>query len=194
MILMRRVIYNINGNFLLVLLCVVFTLAPTKAMHAGRWMRDHEVIDAARLAAYVDSPSLAVDGGAGRNTAVVEDVVSHQMIIISSGMFPFSTIPDPQFTELIDYIFPAQAAKAKNLNIILSNLSQIQARPNANPVDEVKGWAQSVLIIIEAMPAVLEGTGIDVGEDIFIGKLHDMVVDGRKKGLAAYLKKIKPDF
>lgn len=147
---------------------------------------------AGRLRTYFDSPKLAVDCGVGRNTAIVEDTVSNQMIIIASGMFPFSTMHDPQITELIDYVFPAQAANAKNLNIILSNLSQIQARLNANPVDEVKRWAQSVLEIIVAVPAVLEGTGIDIGEQSdFMQKLRDMVANGKKKGLAAYLTLIK---
>ncbi|MDR1391077.1 MAG: hypothetical protein LBI95_01770 [Holosporales bacterium] len=168
-----------------------FTPLLLSAMHVGRWV-DLDDVDHALVAAYSQAPELSVDAGVGKTTVVVNDAISHHMVVIASGMFPFSTMPNSQIRELIDYI-DENALVAKELNVILSFLSQIQARPNSNPSEEVKRLSSSVLMkIMHDIPTVLEGTGIDTGaESDFMKKLNTMAGDGKKRGLAMYLPLVK---
>ena len=194
MILMRRVIWRTTKNkFLFVFLCIVYTLVTTRAMQMGHWIE--EEVDSScmeSLIRYREAPELNIDVGKDKNALVVNDDISHGMVVMASGMFPFSSVPDRRIMELIDYVLPMGAIKAKNLNIILSNLSQIQACLSTASTDKVKRWAQSVLDIVAAVPDVLEGTNIDFdAESDLPKKLNSMVVDGKKKGLASYLRKIK---
>ncbi len=190
MISMQRVICRAGSSFFLFFLLAFCACVQTEAMRVGRWVNDG--VDSLVLAKYLDSPKIRVNAGDGKNTVIVEDSVSQEMVVIASGMFPFSTVPNLEIKELIDYIYPDHSLNAKNLNVVLSNLSRIQAHKGTGSSDSVKRWAQSVLDVVSEVPSVLDGTGINFYQSNGLQeKLNLMVGDGKKKGLSVYLKAIK---
>lgn len=158
-------------------------------MHVGCWI-DEEGIEG--LEKYKDSSELRSNIGHEDNIIAVDDKKSNKMILIVSGMFPFSTMPDSQVKELIDYTLFAKGMIVKKLNFVSSKLSQIQLsrkgrnKDTALSVENRKNLANSILEILS--PDVLEGTKVDYAE--FTSTLNS-IVEKRNKGVSTYLNNIK---
>lgn len=177
--MMQQVILNIINKTLFCCLYFGLLLGQCFSMNVGKWCNDLGV----------DRKVYErVEHRQNKNVVAVA-TNDKDVVFIESGMFPFSSVPNQQYNELIDYLMPRESAKkAKNLNVILSKLCQIKFSPNKEITSSVLEYAQAILNIIKSNENVLDGTGLN---DSLNKKLTDMVNNRSMKSFGEELKLIK---